>query len=196
MCIRPLNERSLKLSHQKSSFFQTTPKEDEIKEFHKRRFSQLICHQMKVLGKWPEKLFLLDTPFEVTITTKHAISAEDSSCVSPLYERKGTRTVLQQLGPFWGPCSWSLLGFSEAGREQGWYPGSALPWAHHRAHSYQPKLSVCPPTAAGGTLKGLSQLPKKIQWRHKTYPSRIIWGWRSFQIQKSFSSSLRLAGTG
>lgn len=132
MCIRPLNERSLKLSHQNSSFFQTTPKEDEIKEFHKRRFSQLICHQMKVLGKWPEKLFLLDTPFEVTRTTNHAISAEDSSCVSPLYERKGTRTVLHQLGPFWGPCSWSL-GFQGAGRKQGCYPGSApslsSPWS-------------------------------------------------------------------
>lgn len=154
MCIRPLNERSLKLSHQNSSFFQTTPKEDEIKEFHKRHFSQLICHQMKVLGKWPEKLFLLDTPFEVTRTTKHAISAEDSSCVSPLYERKGTRTVLHQQGPFWGPCSWSLLGLSGGRQGAGLLPGER-PF---------PELAVeltATNTAAGGTLKGLSQLPEK-----------------------------------
>lgn len=150
MCIRPLNERSLKLSHQNSSFFQTTPKEDEIKVFHKRRFSQLICHQMKVLGKWPEKLFLLDTPFEVTRTTKHAISAEDSSCVSPLYERKGTRTLLQQLGPFWGPCSWSTLGLSGGRQGPGLVP---------RERPF-PEL-MATNSAAGNTLKGLPQLPEK-----------------------------------
>lgn len=144
MCIRPLNEGSLKLSHQNSSFFQTTPKEDEIKEFHKRRFSQLICHQMKVLGKWSEKLFLLDTPFEVARTTKHAISAEDSSYVSPLYERKGTRTIIKQLGPFWGPCSWSLLRFFGDRQGAGLVPrecpslsspqSSRLPTQHLGAH--------------------------------------------------------------
>lgn len=122
MCIRPLNERSLKLSHQNSSFFQTPPKEDEIKEFHKRRFSQLICRQMKVLGKWPEKLFLLDTPFEVSRTTKHAISAEDSSCVSPLYERKATKSVLHQLAHFGVPALRACLGFQGASRDQGCHP--------------------------------------------------------------------------
>lgn len=119
MCIRPLDERSLKLSHQNSSSFQKTPKEDEIKEFQKRRFSQLICHQMKVLGKWPEKLFLLDTPFEVTGTTKHTISVEDSSCVSALYERKGTKSALHQLEQFWGPHSPGSLGLSGSGQESG-----------------------------------------------------------------------------
>lgn len=155
MCIRPLNERSLKLSHQNSSFFQTTPKEDEIKEFHKRRFSQLICHQMKVLGKWPEKLFLLDTPFEVTRTTKHAISAEDSSCVSPLYERKGTKTVLHQLGPFWGPCSWSFLGLLGGTVAS---QGELLPWVHHGARGYQ--------HCSWGHTERFAPAPRKIRSQH------------------------------
>lgn len=91
VCIRPINERSLKLSYQNYSSFQTTLKNSEIKEFHKRLFSQLISCQTKVLGKWPEKLFLLDTPFEVTRTTKHAFSVEDSSCVSPVVSQKEHR---------------------------------------------------------------------------------------------------------
>lgn len=88
MCITPIAERSLKLSYQNYSSFQTTQKNSEIKEFHKRLFSQLISFQMKVLVKWPEKLFLLDTAFEVTRTTKHTFSAEDSSCVSPVVSEK------------------------------------------------------------------------------------------------------------
>jgi len=119
MSIRPLNERSLKLSQQNSPSFQTTPKEDEIKEFRKRRFSQLICHQMKVLGGWPEKLFLLDTPFEVTGTTKCAVSAENSGCVSPMYERKGTKSIVHQLGHLWDPAPGACLGFWVADRDQG-----------------------------------------------------------------------------
>lgn len=84
----PITERSLKLSYQNYSSFQTTQKNSEIKEFHKRLLSQLISCQMKVLVKWPEKLFLLDTPFEVARTTKSTFSVEDSSCVSPVVSEK------------------------------------------------------------------------------------------------------------
>lgn len=148
MCIRPLNERSLKLSHQNSSFFQTTPKEDEIKEFHKRHFSQLICHQMKVLGKWSEKLFLLDTPFEVTRTTKHAISAEDSCCVSPLYER---RNHIPPAGTLLGSL---LLELVWAFRELGVLPRECpLPGLTLELTATN--------AAAGGILKALPQLPEK-----------------------------------
>lgn len=170
MCIRPLNEKSLKLAHQTSSSFQTPPKEDEIKEFHKRRFSQLICHQMKVWRKWPEKLFLLDIPFDVTRTTKDAISAEDSSCVSPLYERKGTKSVLHQLAHFWGPCSRGLFRLSRSGQASELPPQGAavLSWAHHGAHGYQ--------HCSLGQTEGFAATPRKMQWQQNTYLSRIIWG--------------------
>lgn len=109
---------------------------------------------MKVLGKRPEKLFLLDIPFEVTRTTKHAISAEDSSCVSPLYERKATKSVLHQLAHFWGPCSRGLFRLSGSRQASGLPPQGA---------AVLPELTVelmATNTAAWGRPKDLQQLPE------------------------------------
>lgn len=169
MWFRPLNERSLKLSHQNSSFFQTPPKDDEIKEFHKRRFSRLICHQMKVLGKWPEKLFRLDIPFEVTRATNHATSAENSSCVSPLYERKDTKCALELLAHFGG-----LLRLSGSRQGSGLLPQGAavLPWAHHGARGNR--------DCDLGQTERFAPIPGKIQWPQNT-SCRVIWGYRFSQ---------------
>lgn len=62
-----------------------------------------------------------------------------------------------------------------------------LPWAHHGAHGYQ--------HCSWEHTKRFAPAPRKIQWQHSTYPPRIIWGWRSSQIQKSFCSFLRLEGS-
>lgn len=88
-------------------------------------------------------------------TTKHTISAEDSSFISPLYERKGIKSMLHQLAhtsrvPALRACS----GFQGADKDQGCCP---------REQQFFPELTVklmVTRTAAWGRLKDLHQLPE------------------------------------
>lgn len=107
---------------------------------------------MKVLGKWPEKLFLLDTPFEVTRTTELDVSAEDSSCVSPFCGRKGTKKHTAPAGTLLGSLCLPQAMPGLSGSKKGTALPLCLPWS-----SWLPALQL------GAENGRLASVPRKVQ---------------------------------